>query len=443
MLLRVGLTLALLVAPPLWSQATPDEESRMLTPPPVSSEAYPTIVGSETRSNYLTTGLTFNTAYDDNVLGGAGTTPVRDVAYSIWPTIRLNLTTPRQIRTLTYSPGFTFYQHTTALNAADQNATLNFQYRLSQHATISLNDSFQKSSNVFSEPNSISGVAISGSSQSSPTGVLAPYADRLTNTANVELSYQFSENGMMGVGGTVTQSNYPNPSEATGLYDSKAFGGSAFYSQRLSRNQYVGLTYQYLKSQGDPANAQVNPLSEPTDVQTHTLLPFYTVYFSPTLSLSLSGGPQHVDAVQSLSPSFQAWKPSAMASFGWQRRSTNLVASYSRTVTGGVGLPGAFDSNSANASVRWQITRAWIIESGASYAINKNITPLFSPYSPGGHTISGTASLQYSLSDHFRAEFGYIRLHQSYSGIAVISTAPDSNREFVSVTYQFTRALGR
>jgi hypothetical protein len=443
MLLRVCFSLALLAAPPLWSQATPDEESRMLTPPPVSSEAYPTMVGSEMRSNYLTTGLIFNTAYDDNVLGEAAATPVRDVTYSIWPTIRLNLTTPRQLRTITYSPGFTFYQHTTALNAADQNATFNFQYRLSQHTTISLNDSFQKSSNVFSQPNSLSGIPISGSSQSSPTGVLAPYADRLSNTANVGLSYQFSENGMMGFGGIDTQSNYPNPAEASGLYDSNSLGGSAFYSQRLSSTQYVGLTYQYLNSHSDPANAQANPASSSIEVQTQTLLPFYTIYFNPTLSVSLSGGPQHVDAMQSLSPSFRAWKPSAMASIGWQSRSTNLVASYSRTVTGGVGLPGAFDSNSANATVRWQITRTWIVESGASYAINKNITPLFSPYSPGGHTVSGTVSLEYSISDHFKTDLGYVRLHQSYSGVTVISNAPDSNRVFVSVSFQFNRALGR
>jgi hypothetical protein len=415
----------------------------MLTPPPVSSEAYPTMIGSEMRSNYLTGGLIFNTAYNDNVPGGEGTTPDHDITYSIWPTIRLNLTTPRQQLTLTYAPGFTFYQHTTALNAADQNATFNFQYRISEHTTISLNDSFQQSSNVFSQPNSLSGVAISGSSQSAPIGVLAPYADRLSNAANVGLSYQFSENGMMGVGGVATQSNYPNPAEASGLYDSNSLGGSAFYNQRLSSTQYVGLIYQYLNGQSNPADAQANPANSSIEVQTHTLLPFYTIYFNPTFSLSLSGGPQYIDAVQSLSPSVSAWKPSAAASVGWQTRSTNLVASYSRTVTGGVGLPGAFDSNSANASVRWQITRAWIVECGPSYAINKNITPLFSPYSPGGHTISGAASLEYSMRDHFKAGFGYVFLHQSYGGIAVISNDPDSNREFVSVSYQFTRALGR
>ncbi len=415
----------------------------MLTPPPISSQAYPTVVGSEVRSNYLTAGLIFTTAYNDNVLEGASTTPIGDVTYSIWPTIALNRTTPRQQWALTYTPGFTFYQHTTALNAADQNANFNFQYRLSQHVTVSLNDSFQQSSNVFSQPNSISGAPISGSSQSAPTEVLAPYADRISNVANVGLSYQFSENGMMGFGGIATQSNYPNPSEASGLYNSNSFGGSAFYNHRLSSGQYLGLTYQYLKSDSDPVDAEADPASSSIEVQTQTLLPFYTIYFNPTFSLSLSGGPQHIDAAQSLSPSVREWEPAAMASIAWQSRSTNLVASYTRTITGGVGLPGAFNSNNANASVRWKISRAWIVGAGVGYAINKNITPLFTPYSPGGHTISASVSLEYSTRDHFKAELGYVRLHQSYSGIALISDAPDSNREFVSISYQFTRGLGR
>ena len=443
MLPSICLILALLVATPVWSQATPDDESRMLIPPPVSVEAYPTTVGDEERSNYLATGLILNTAYNDNVLAGGSTTPVRDVSYSIRPTMTLNLTTPRQKRTLTYSPGFTFYQHTSALNAADQSAALNFQYRLSQHTTLSVNDSFQKSSNVFNQPNSPSGAGISGSAQSPSTGVVVPYADQLSNTANIGLSYQFSMNSMMGVGGMDAQSNYPNPAQASGLYDSNSIGGSVFYSQRLSRTQYVGLTYQYRRSQSNPVSAQPNPENSQIEVQTQTVAPFYTIYLNTTLSLSFSGGPQHVDASQSLSPTFRSWMPSAMASIGWQRSRTNFVASYSRTTTGGVGLPGVFDSTSTTASAQWQLTRTWIIGAASSYVINRNDTPHFSSTNPGGHSVSGTGSVVYSISDHFKAELGYVRLHQSYSGIAAISNAPDSDREFLSVSYQFTRSLGR
>lgn len=415
----------------------------MLMPPPVSGVAYPTLVGSEERSNYLSTGLIFNTAYDDNILAGGSTTPLSDETYSIWPTITVNLTTPRQKRTFTYSPGFTVYQHTSALNAADQNAALNFQYRLTEHTTLSVNDLFQKVSNVFNQPNPLSSGAISGSAQAPPTQVIAPYADQLNNTANAALSYQFSENGMIGFGGIVTQSSYPNPAQAAGLDNSNSLGGSAFYTQRLSRTQYVGVTYQYLTSKGTPVYSKLSPVIGPTDVKTHTLLPFYIIYLNPTLSISVSAGPQHIDATQSSQPSFLSWTPSATASIAWQRSSTNIVASYSRTVTGAAGLPGAFDSSSAHAFVRLQLARNWFLESTGLYAISKNVTPLFSPYIPGGHTVSGAVSLDYSMNDHLKAELGYVRLHQSYTGIEVISNAPDSNREFISVSYQFTRALGR
>jgi hypothetical protein len=453
MLIRcVCLSLVLSAAVPAWSQLgvepykIPDAanaETQMLTPPPVSGQSYPTIVGAETRSNYLSAGLAIDTAYDNNLLVGGGSVPIGDVIYSIFPTIAINQITTRQTRIFTYSPGFTLYQHTSSLNGINQNADLDFQYRLSPHAAIVLRDSFQKSSNIFEQPYSLSIGAISGSSQSLSTEVVAPYADHLNNVANVGISYQFSRNAMLGAGGLFAESNYPNPTQASGLYNSNSIGGSAFYTSRLSGTQYFGVTYQYLTSRSNPVNVQGIAANSGIDVQTQALLPFYTVYFTPTVSLSLSVGPQHYEATQALSSSIRSWAPSVMTSIGWQRSRTNFVASYSRSVTGGVGLPGAFNSNSANASARWQTTRTWTIGANGSYAIYKNLTPLFSLSSPNGHTLSGTASVQHTIGEHLKTELEYTRLHQSYNGVQVIFGAPDSNRESISLSYQFTRLLGR
>ena len=445
MLTRACLSILLLTPTFLWSQvdsnggennANPADEARMLVPPPVNGEAYPTAVDSEARSNYLRAGLTFNTAYADNVVGGASANPVSDLSYSIWPTIALDQTTSRLHSMLTYSPGFTFYQRTSARNEADQNVALDFQYRLSPHVTASLGDSFQKSSSVFNQPDPLSAGAVPGSGQSSPVAVIAPVADRLNNTANAELTYQFSRNGMIGAAGTFTNLHYPNSAQVPGLLDSSSRGGSAFYSHRLSRKHYIGATYQYSRILAYPVNAQ-------SETQTHTVFLFYTIYLKPTLSLSLSGGPQHFDVAQFPLPAFRSWSPVATASMGWQGRHTNFAAGYSRIVTGGGGLLGAFHSNSANASARWQLARTWTVGSAASYAIYKNVTPFFFLSSPGGHTVSGTVSVQHPISEHLNAELGYTRLHQSYGGIAVISNAPDTNREFISVSYQFARPLGR
>jgi hypothetical protein len=452
MLNCVYLGLVLLTATPVWSQltATPFEtsgtsanESQMLTPPPVSGEGYPTTVGSQKRSNYLAVGLNFSSAYDDNVLTGVSTTPVSDFIYTISPTIAINKTTSRQNLVVTYIPGFTIYQRTSTLDSTGQSAAVNFQYRLNPHTTINLSDSFQKTSNAFDQLYPPSGGTISGSPQIQGVAVVAPYANQIRNSANVGFSYQLSRNGMIGASAVVTENYYPNAAEASGLYNSNSFGGSVFYSQRLSSKQYIGVTYQYSRSQSNPLNAQTGPALEPPEVQTNALLGFYTIYLNPTLSLSLSGGPQYSDVTQPPSPAFNSWTPSVTASIGWQRSHTNFVASYSRTVTGGLGLPGAYDSYSANASVRWQMARTWTVGTAGSYYSNQTVTPSVPSSNPGGQTVSGTASAQHLLSEHLNVEFGYARLHQSYSGIAVISAAPDSNREFISISYRLTRPLGR
>jgi hypothetical protein len=452
MLIRVSLILALFWIRPGWSQigsisyeipTTSASDSRMLIPPPVSSEGYPTTVGSQMRSNYLTAGLILGTAHDDNVLAGTSVTPVGDLIYTFSPTITLNRTTQRQQMTLTYSPGFTLYQHTSTLNVTDQNAAVTFQYRLSQHLTINLSDFFQKSSNVFDQLYSDSGGVITGSSQTTPVAVIAPYADQIRNTANMGLSYQFGRNDMFGASSIFSENDYTTPSEASDFYNSASLGGSAFYSRRLSSTQYVGVTYQYLRSQSNPVTAQTIPLLSAPKVQTHTLLAFYTFYLTPTLSLSVSGGPQYTDATQSPLPPFNTWTPSVTASIGWQRSHTNLAASYSRTVTGGIGLPGAFASNSANVSVLWQLARAWTVGTAGSYFNNDNLTPSFTLTTPGGQAVSGTISVRHSMSEQLTMEGGYAHLRQSYSAIPVISADPDSNRWFISISYQLTRLMGQ
>jgi len=443
-LTRLWLAIVLVAVTPLWCQentvasgaadgSVTGDDSRMLPPPSVSGESYPVAGTAETRSNYLRYGLTFSTAYSDNVLGG--TNPVSDISYSIWPTIALDKSTPRFHSVLTYSPGFTFYQRTSGRNEADQNAALDVEYRLSPHVTVRLRDSFQRSSSVFNQSDLTSN-PVSGAAEAPTEAVIAPIADRLSNAGNAEISYQYGRNSMVGASGRFTNLHYPNPAEVPGLYDSSSAGGSAFYDHRLSKRQHIGAQYQYSRTLAYPVGAQ-------SRTQTNTIYLSYTFYVSSRFTVSFSGGPQHSDVAQSPLPDSRSWSPAVTASLGWQGRRTSFAASYSRMVTGGGGLLGAFHSNSANASARWQMARAWNVGSAASYAINKNVTPFSFLASPGGHTVSGTVSVQHQIGEHFHAEAGYSRVHQSYSGIAVISNAPDTNREFISISYQFARPLGR
>ena len=217
----------------------------MLTPAPVSGEGYSMGFTSETRSNYLRGGLVFGSAYDTDATTGANGQAVSEVSYTVSPTISLDQTRSRLHWVFNYSPGFTFYQKTSALNQANQNLGVNLRYRLSPHVTLSLRDSFLKTSNVLNQPNQDFAQPVSGSVFVPNSSVIAPLADMLSNTANASLTYQFSPNGMIGASGTFANLHYPNQSQVPGLGDSSSRAGSAFYNHRLSKMHYIGATYQY------------------------------------------------------------------------------------------------------------------------------------------------------------------------------------------------------
>lgn len=414
---------------------TSNKPDRMLTPPPVSRETYPTMPISEERSNYLRGGVAFTSAYSDNVVGSVEGHPVSDVSYSVAPSVALDATTPRKQLLLTYAPGFTFYQRTSARNEADQNAAIDFNYRLSPHVTFGARDSVQKSSNVFSQPNLIS-TGVSGGTQEPNFSVIAPIADRLSNFGNVDLTYQFSLNGMIGASGAFSNLHYPNPEQVPGLYDASSQDGAAFYSFRISTMHYLGAIYQYQRLLSYPTAGL-------TETQTHAALLFYTLYPTKGFSLSLFGGQEYSDTTQPspLLP-LRKWTPAGGASLSWQGRLNSFAMSYVHVISGGGGLFGAVQMDSANASVRQQLRKTLSASVAGGYTQNDILATSLTGVM-NGHTILGTVSLQQQLGQHLTWQLGYTRLRQNYNKVAVLALTPNTNREFVSLSYQFARPLGR
>jgi hypothetical protein len=418
----------------------------MPTPPPVSGQSYPVVPTSQERSNFLRGGVTFMGAYSDNVLGSTGpnSAPVSDVSYSIFPTVTLDETTTRLRWTLNYAPGFTFYQRTSSRNEQDQNASISFQYRVSPHVTFSANDSFQKSSSVFNQPDLAAAGTVSGGAQGPDLGLLAPISDQLHNSGTVGITYQFAANEMMGASGSFTNLHYPNQTEVPGLFDSESQSGSGFYAYRVSNAHYLGVSYQYQRLLSFPTQGQ-------NETQTHAIFGFYTFSPAKRFSISMFGGPQYAEIgpqfliVGSVpQPGSRSWIPAGGTSLNWQGAFTGVAVSYSYLVTPGSGLISATRSDAATASIRQQMGRALTASLSGGYSENQVVDGLDQTAggSSNGHTVSGTASLQRLFGEHMNVQLGYTRLHQSYN-VAAISTTPDINREFVSVSYQFARPLGR
>jgi hypothetical protein len=415
---------------------------QMLTPPPVSGQTYPTAPVSAERSNYLRGGLSFTSAYGGNLATGASGQPVSEMSYSVTPNLAFSETTPRLRLDLSYAPGFTFYQKTSDLNAADQNGAIELHYRLSPHVTLSARDSVQKSSSVFNQADGSPTEAVSGGAQAANFSVVVPLADLLTNSGNVGLTYQFSMNGMIGASGTFSNLHYSNPAQVPGLYDSSTQGGSAFYSHRLSKRHYIGTTYQYQRLVASPTAG----LSE---TQTHAFLAFYTLYPNARMSVSFFGGPQYADTIQPplaplhvQLPAATAWNPAAGGSLSWQGHFTTFAMSYSHIIAGGGGLMGAVHMENAGLSLRQQFHRALSASVAGGYAQNDMIGTFLAGGS-NGHSLSGTVSLQRQFHERVNLQLGYTRLHQDYSDVAVLAANPNTNREFVSLSYQFLRPVGR
>ncbi len=451
--LKICVGLMLLPTACLWSQvdnaptqpatanAPDNNDSRMLTPPPVSGQSYPTSFGASERSNILRGGLAFTPAYTDNAVGSVTGHPVSDVSYSVAPFIALDETTSRLHWVLNYAPGFTFYQRLSSRNETDQNASIDLQYRLSPHVTFSAKDGFHKTSNVFNQPDLAGAAAVSGGTQEPNFSVIAPIADQLNNAGNVGLNYQFAVNGMIGASGTFSNLHYPNQAEVPGLFDSSSQGASVFYSLRVSKMNYIGATYQYQRLVSYPTLGE-------SETQTHAVFLFYTLYATSSCSLSVFGGPQYSDTVQPpigalmiQLPEARAWTPAAGGSMSWQGRLTNIAISYSHIISGGGGLSEAVKMDSATASIRRQIARRLSGSIAGMYAQNDLLGSAAT--GTNGHTVSGTASLQQDFGQHINVQLGYTRLHQNYGGVAVLAATPNTNREFVSISYQFSRPLGR
>lgn len=433
MFIRVGLIL-LLAASPLRAQvesgALPAAVATdMVTPAPVSVEGTSLAFAAEAGdSNYLSGGLSFGSAYDNDLLARG----VGDVNYSVRPSIAINKSRARLHWDLFYSPGFEFYQRSTSFSQSDHDLAADFQYRLSPHVTITLRNTLSKSSDLpyHFDPNPIG--PESGILQSPNPYVISSIADTIFNKAAGQITYQFSASQMIGVSGTETERRYLHEVQVPGLFNWSTRGGMAFYARRLSGRHYVGVTYQFQQLISHPNGSET---------QIHGGFIFYTLHVDPMFSISFFGGPQYYEVSRFGITTEPRWSPAAGASLEWQRARMSGGLSFTHRVNDGGGLLSAVISDGADLSLRRKLTSSLTVGLSGSYWNNKTADPLL----PGnnGHTAAGSLSLQRAIGEHLSLQLGYTRAHESYSGLPLVSSVPDRNRAWAAVLYTFSRPLGR
>jgi len=433
----------LLCSTPLWcqvepsasgGQATADDDSLMTLPPSVSGSFYSSSVGSEERENTLGGGLLFTAAYDDNVIANVNGSPIGAESYTIEPNIYFNTHTSRLSGSLNYVPGFIFYDPTSDLNQVTQNAVAQFEYRLTPHTTVGVEEGFTQNSTVFSTPYTLQGATISASGADMPGIVIDPYVGQLSDYTSGHVGYQLSRSSMISASGSFSSFQYTGAGPITGFYNSQGGGGTGAYSRRLTRRQYVGASYRYSTTTSSPFPSTTTSQFESA---------FYSIGIGAGFSLSITGGPEYTTTTSPKVVTTHSWSPSGNLGLGWQRKRAVFAMSYARAVTTGGGLLGSFTMDNASATAGWQFTQRLVGSLNGDYVNTKTATLLAASGNPTGHTVFGGATMQYRLAEHLNLVGQYSRVHNTYGAIMALAEDPNIDRISVSINYDFRRPIGR
>jgi hypothetical protein len=417
--------------------------TEVLVPPmPVSGLQMPLTFSSETlRSNFVMGRFQLGSAYDDNAL----TTPsqhIGDASYMILPSITIGQTRELWNWDFGYSSGFMINQRAVGRNQAAHDLHMVFAYRLSPHVTAQIRENFEKTNSLFSGILGGASTPAPGPLQQSNTSAIVPLADRTGNTTGLDLTYQFSANSLLGASGNFYFVNYDVPPASapptSALIDSRAWGENAFYAHRFSNRHWIGVTDSFQRLLFDPGYR--------TDVN-RTML-FYSISTGPSFTFSIWVGPEQSTSVI---PKFQVgnsatdseirWRVAGGSDLTWQGRRTSFRLAYIRQTSDGGGLAGAVILQQVNGEMRQHLAARWTASLGLGYAKNQPLNAVNgqTPY----HTLLGNAGLDWSLTDNLALGLHYGRDQLTFEPLASNRILANSNRVFFSISYSFSRPLGR
>jgi len=392
------------------------------------------------RSNYIRGGINFGAAYNDN----AQLTPtgeVGDTTYSVFPNIAVQQTTSRTSWSLGYGAGLSVNQRLSNSNQGSHTLTFDSEFRLTPHLNLRAAEHFSLIAGMFGA-NSGSGI---DPGQGGGNGTLiTPLANQRTSQTVVEMNYHYALKDLVGASGSFYDLHYSDVTTGPGtLSNTRTAGGSAFWLHQIVRGNWAGLSYSFQRITFDPTG----------ETLVHDFTVTDTFNISKTLSVSGFIGPEYSDnrGVAATGPntgqytSFSGWSVAGGLDGSWQAKQTSVTAGFSRHVSDGGGIVGAVRLTNVHAAVRRELRPGWSVTARANYGDNQSLTLVSTTTAALIKTTSVGASLERNVGRSLGLQLGYFRDFQDQSGSAdptQIYTA-SRNRVFVTLSYQWAKALGR
>jgi len=390
--------------------------------------------GTASPRNILLLGLNLGTTYDSNVLG-SNQQPIGDVDFLIGPSFSLRREGTRLSLGLNYQPHFRIYRNHSELNALDQNLGFDVAYRVSSRFSLRGRTSATYTNGIFQPSQNQEFLPGLGSPTSLNQTVYTPTERQLALSSRIDASYQASLHDSVGlyVGGSTLNFKQQVPSEGT-LQNTQESDVGLLYQHRLSLHSTLGANYQFQDILFGPNSRTL----------VHSVFFSYAKQFSPSLTMSVFGGPQYSRANEivpvSIGP-ITLQVPVLLAGWNWAMGGT-LTKRLDRTVflftaqhqvSNGGGLLGATITTSVGGSVRRQLPGRWDAVWSGNYANNSSL----GSGAPAGSYYSVTAGfgLERPLSDRVSLRFGYDYLSQRGNGQA--PSIGDFNRDMFSIQFSY------
>jgi len=446
----VTVLVAFLAPAGLWAQLGNSGSPSSMGGIPFGNGQTPSLsyAGETTPTNMFVATLSTQTTYDTAAL--QTTAPhIGDVIYSLGPQFSLVQTEGNFTAALDYQPYFNLYQRLTEYDRVNQSAAADLSYKFGPHLTVRVRDSFMHQTGMYQPQSGTDFVAGLGAPTALNTTVYSPLLSERINNTRFDAIYKKSARTSFTLFGDYANSHFgSSPASTVSVLSTESVTGGAQYAYRASEHlTFAALyTFQPMRFLGAlPAGS-----ASQTTVQSALLSLGWQA--SPTLSLSLFGGPQYT-----VRQGFQGTTstPAGTAStpgnhFSWaaggtltkQSGKTALVLSVSRAVSnGGAWLP-AVTASTVNIGLRRHLVRRWDGSFNLIYAQNQYLGSLLG----GGRLDSETAdvTLSRSLGERATARLSYDFIQQQGTGLSILGEDFNHSRVSFGIFYQLRKSpLGR
>jgi hypothetical protein len=392
--------------------------------------------GERTPANQVSLSAGVATLYDDNVLG-ANSGRVSDEALSFDARLGIERRTKHLTLSFNYLPFFVLYRQITGYDRTNHSANLSLSYRLSSRLILGLQDNFYYQNGLY--PTLTEQPILSGPpSPMGLNGIIIPYTVRtLANMSGLYLTFVKSRRTSLTLTGGYNQSKYGAGGQRPNLplYNGIGFSGGVTLQHYVTVHTNLGilLLHQDTAYQG----GFIVGNRQRTQIESAYLSLASAI--SPSVTVSLFGGPQYVRSIGpvSMAGSLAAhFEGSGGGSITKQVRKTALDLAMLRSVTDGGGLYTSVINTRATLGARRRLVGRW--EGDLRVGAARENTSLFRFVNGeiqgliGGVTISRPLLSQGSVF-----HISYDSMHQVSTGPLPIKVADfDRNQIAVGFDYQ-------